>query len=52
MSYSEVLLNQVTNDIRELKIKMSMPDDTIQIRNSLFYLPNYPADLIQHAIVT
>ena len=45
------LENLTTDDLFEIKLKLSMPDSTIQIRNSRFYLPNYPVDLIQHEIV-
>ena len=48
---NELLLDQLAKDLAEIKQKLSMADDTIQIRNSRFYLPNYPNDLIQNQIV-
>lgn len=48
---NELLLNQLAKDLTEIKQKLSMADNTIQIRNSRFYLPNYPNDLIQNQIV-
>ena len=46
------ILSFVANGINDLRLKMSMPDSVIQIKNAVFYLPNFPADVIQRYIVS
>ena len=45
------MLFRLGSDLQLIKTKLSMPDSIIQIQNSKFYLPNFPEDLIQKAIV-
>ena len=43
----EQFLNQIAEDLFMVKTKLSMPDGVAQIRNARFWLPNFPADVIQ-----
>jgi len=44
-------LNEMYNDIKFIRQKMSLPNNIAQIRNARFYLPDYPTDCIQTHIV-
>ena len=39
------------NKLRQISIKMSMPDDVYQFNNIKMYVPDYPLDYIQETIV-
>ena len=43
---------KMSQNVELMNYKLSMPDSTIQIGNALFYLPNFPVDMIQRMIVT
>ena len=45
------LLECILNSLNEIRIKQSMNDSTIRIRNARMYIPNYPQDVIQRLIV-
>lgn len=45
------LQEHIAYSLEQIKRRLSMPDSTVQIQNSVMYLPNYPWDLIQRAIV-
>ncbi len=47
----EKLLNEIAMSLNEIKIKLSMPDSVVPIKNALFYLPNFPIDCIQRIMV-
>lgn len=47
----ENMLNQINAGLNELKLKLSMPDSILQIKNARFYLPNFPVDCIQRIMV-
>ncbi len=44
-------LNNIQISLNQIKNKLSMNNGLVQIRNSLFWLPNYPRDIIQQRIV-
>lgn len=46
----ENLLRQIAAELNELRIKSSMPDSVMQVKNARFYLPNFPIDCIQKTI--
>ena len=46
-TFMENLLYQIVSDIEEIKIRLSIPDGIVQIKNARFYLPNFPEDCIQ-----
>ena len=45
------LLERVLGALNEVRLKQSMLDSTIRIRNARMYIPNYPQDVIQRLIV-
>lgn len=45
------LFRFICESLDEVRTKLSMENNTTQIRNSRFYLPNYPLDIIQKCIV-
>ena len=45
------LLVGIRSDLKTLINKLCMPNNIIQIKNSRFYLPNYPQDCIQTCMV-
>ncbi|AFI04806.1 hypothetical protein [Helicobacter cetorum] len=42
---------ELKKDTKIIKCKLSMPDNIWRNNNTLFYVPNYPLDLIQSHIV-
>lgn len=44
-------LNDIQEDLLLLKIKASMQNETVQVKNARFWLPNFPMDVIQRLIV-
>lgn len=47
----EQFLSKLAEDMYMMSLKMSMQNETIQIRNSRFWLPNFPMDVIQRIMV-
>ena len=43
-------LNNITLQNAQIMYKLSMPDSILRISKTLFYLPNYPIDVIQQYI--
>ena len=50
-AYMQELLERVLGALNEVRLKQSMLDSTIRIRNARMYIPNYPQDVIQRLIV-